>query len=138
MQMLSNLTFVYYFFILFKDILQYTCLNALLLNIAQRRGCCQPPPLGRKVADATLTMNGISQECLDHHHRRTDGIDGCRERHQKQICSQRTAHADGEAVCRQARHLARTAKAVLHLSLHVGVEEIEEIKPVVLRQIRHE
>ncbi len=86
MQMLSYLTFVYCFFILFKDILQYACLNALLLNITQRRSRHQPPPLGREVADATLTMNGISQEGLDHHDRRTDGIDGSCEWHQEQIC----------------------------------------------------
>ena len=138
MQMLSYLTFLYYFFILFKDILQSTGFYALLLNIAQRRGGRQPSPLRREIADTALTMNGISEEGINHHNRRTDGIDGCSERHQEQIGPQRTAHADGETVCRESRHLARTAKAVLHLGLHVGVEEVEEIKPVVLRQIRHE
>ena len=137
MQMLSYLTFVYYFFILFKDILQSAGVYALLLNIAQWRDRRQPSPLRREIADTALTMNGISQEGLYHHDRRTDGIDGCSERHQEQIGPQRTAHADGEAVCRESRHLARTAKAVLHLGLHVGVEEVEEIKAVVLRQIWH-
>ena len=138
MQMLSYLTFLYYFFILFKNILQSTGFNALLLNFAQWRGRRQPSPLRREIADKTLTMNGISQEGLNHHNRRTDGIDGRSERHQEQIYPQSTAHADGETVCRESRHLARTAQAILHLSLHVGVEEVEEIKPVVLRQIRHE
>ena len=137
MQMLLYLTFVHDLIILFKDILQSTGFYALLLNIAQRRGGRQPSPLRREIADTALTMYGISQEGLNHHNRRTDGIDRFRERHQEQICSQRTAHANGETVCRQARHLARTAKAVLHLGLHVGVEEVEEIEPVVLRQIWH-
>ena len=138
MQMLLYLTFVYYLVILFKDILQTTSLNALLLNIAQWRGRRQSLPLGGKVADTTLTMNGICQEGLDHHDRRTDGIDGSCEWHQEQIYPQSTAHADGETIGRESRHLARTTQTVLHLSLHVGVEEVEEIKPVVLRQIRHE
>ena len=86
MQMLSYLTFLYYFFILFKNILQSTGFNALLLNFAQWRGRRQPSPLRREIADTALTMNGICQEGLDHHDRRTDGIDGSCERHQEQIC----------------------------------------------------
>ena len=137
MQMLLYLTFVHDLIILFKDILQSAGFYALLLNITQRRGGRQPSPLRREIADKTLTMNGISQEGLDHHDRRTDGIDGRSERHQEQIYPQSTAHADGETVCRESRHLARTTQTVLHLSLHVGVEEVEEIKAVVLRQIWH-
>ena len=137
MQILLYLTFVHDLIILFKDILQSAGFYALLLNIAQRRGGRQPSPLRREIADKTLTMNGISEEGINHHNRRTDGIDGRSERHQEQIYPQSTAHADGEAVGRESRHLARTAKAVLHLGLHVGIEEVEEIKAVVLRQIWH-